>query len=369
MCTKRNKTKIAFGMMAAQLCVMSFFSGCNAAEDKQDKIIIAEQDAVQTEYKLAVATVGDVASVKDIKCTYQQVNGEEVSFSVSGKMISEVYVKNGEVVRKGQLLAETADNNHQNEISQLEYQIARNKILLAQLEENELREINTRWLNFNYGYSFGSEEDLKKGIEQLQQNNRYQREDLNDAIALDQRQLKQLKADERQGRVYAQIAGVVYDIKKNLQWSTTKKDEVIMKIMDNSECIFTVEGVEYASYFNDDTETEMNINYGNASGKYILTPYKRDQWTDKMLFSVVESPDGVTLDPGTFGTLNIVLEEKKQVLSLPKDVVYSADDKHYVFVVGENNIREVKWIETGLIGDTRVEVISGIEEGEKVIQR
>ena len=38
-------------------------------------------------------------------------------------------------------------------------------------ENNENYEISNRWLNFIYGYSFGSEDDLKEGIAQLQKNN------------------------------------------------------------------------------------------------------------------------------------------------------------------------------------------------------
>ncbi len=32
-------------------------------------------------------------------------------------------------------------------------------------------------------------------------------------------------------------------------------------------------------------------------------------------------------------------------------------------------MREVKWIETGLYGDSTVEVLSGLTEGERVILR
>ena len=46
---------------------------------------------------------------------------------------------------------------------------------------------------------------------------------------------------------------------------------------------------------------------------------------------------------------------------------HEADGKSYVYVLGENDIREVKWIETGLYGDSMVEVVGGLTEGENII--
>ena len=38
-----------------------------------------------------------------------------------------------------------------------------------------------------------------------------------------------------------------------------------------------------------------------------------------------------------------------------------------MYVLGENDIREVRWIETGFCGDRLTEILSGLEEGEAVI--
>jgi len=63
----------------------------------------------------------------------------------------------------------------------------------------------------------------------------------------------------------------------------------------------------------------------------------------------------------------VITGKKEQVLNVPLRAIHTAEDKKYVYVVGQENVREVKWIETGLYGDDCVEVISGLTEGEKVI--
>jgi len=369
MCINKKKLNKIFGIMAAQLFVMSFFSGCAATQTDDENIVIVEQDTTKKEYKLAVAVIEDVIKSKGVKCVYTQLNGQEVSFELSGKMISKVYVKKGDTVKKGQLLAELSSGGREAEIEQLEYQIARNKLLLKQAEENENYEISRRWLNYMYqsGQSDQEKAALEEGIENLQRDYRYTKEDCQDAIALDEKQLEQLKTEARQSCVYASMAGTVMDIKDNLEGSTSTRGEVIMTVMDNTQCIFAVEDTEYASYFAEGQEVDMSISYGNGSGAYKLVPYEMEKWGDKLLFSITEGNENGIIEPRTSGTIKVILEQKTQVLSLPVSAVHTADGKKYVYVVGENNMREVKWIETGLEGDDKIEVTSGLMEGEKVI--
>ena len=95
--------------------------------------------------------------------------------------------------------------------------------------------------------------------------------------------------------------------------------------------------------------------------------YNKENWTDRMFFTIVEGGEGIVFNTGDTGTLSIVLEEKNNVLTLPTEAVHNAYDKWYVYVINETGDREVKWIETGLRGSGIVEITSGLEEGEKVI--
>ncbi len=371
MYVNRKKINKLMRLMAAQLFVMSFFSGCSAEKADNDNIVIVEQETVSKEYKLVVAAIDDVIKSEGVKCVYTQLNGQQVSFELSGRMISKVYVKEGDTVKKGQILAELSSGSRESEQEQLEYQIARNKLLLQHAEENENFEISRRWLDYIYqsGQSDQEHEALVKGIEDLQRNYRYTKEDYQDDITLDEKQLAQLTAEARQGRVYADMAGTVMELKDGLEGSTSKKDEVIMTVMDNTQCIFVVEDPKYAAFFTEGQEVDMSISYGNGTGSYKLVPYEMDKWGENLLFTITESSTNGTIDPGTSGTIKMILEQKSQVLSLPISAVHIADDKKYVYVVGENGMREVKWIETGLEGDNNIEVTSGLLEGEKVILR
>ena len=251
----------------------------------------------------------------------------------------------------------------------MEYNIARNQLNLQYIDINENQEISAVWLKFLYqsGKSSAEEEATKKSVEAIQQRYRYSREDCQDAIALDQAQLDILKKDVKQSSLYAGMDGTVSEIKNRLEGSTTVRDEEIIKIIDSSECLFAVKDVSLKDCFSEGMEVEMNLAYGTGAGNYDLVPYDMENWDEVLLFTISGDAESVTIDVGATGTMRYTTDFRSQVLSVPLKAVHQADGKSFVYVLGENQMREVKWIETGLFGDDRVEVISGLAEGEKVI--
>ncbi|MBQ3905181.1 MAG: hypothetical protein II743_00285, partial [Lachnospiraceae bacterium] len=232
-----------------------------------------------------------------------------------------------------------------------------------QVDDNENMEIQRRWLNklFNRGF------DQTGDIEELQKNNNYSRQDLNDSISLDQKQLDQIKTSVRQSKLYAPIDGTVSIVKKNLEGSTSVRDEVVMQVKDNTECFFSSKIMTYKDIIQDGQQLEMKVVSGPSKGTYLVEPYLKSYWTDQMFFSIVEGGEGAIFDAGDTGTVTVILGERLDVLTLPVEAVHGADEKWYVYVLNDEGSRDVKWIEVGLSGDGVIEIVSGLEEGEKVI--
>ena len=66
---------------------------------------------------------------------------------------------------------------------------------------------------------------------------------------------------------------------------------------------------------------------------------------------------------------SLVLEEKKDVLSIPKSAVHYAGENAYVYYFDEEGNRQIKEIEVGLQANSKMEVVSGLAEGDEVILR
>ena len=362
---KRGKKLTLLILLFSLLLIQA---GCGTAEE-EDKLIIADSETEETVYSLVVATIGDVIDTESIRCTYVQVNDEEISFSVSGKVVSAVYVANGEEVQKGQLLAELVNEGIAEEMEELEYTIARNQILLEQSVVDEEDELYGRWLQFQYqsGLSEAAVEAWEADNETIRQRYVYLREDYNDAIYAAQLRLEELKEEAAQGRIYAGMSGTVSYVKPDLEGSVSVKDEMVIKIIDGSECVFESESIEYADCFTEDTQAEFLIVTDSGAVQCHLKPFDMESWGERLYFVVAEEDVELNVGVGNAGTLKVITEQKTQVLTIPARAIYVADGKSYVYVVGENNMREVKWIETGMYGDSMVEILSGLEEGEKVI--
>lgn len=365
---KRCKTK-KMGRIAALVLASAVLSGCSPTTGDEDNLIIIEKEAEALTYEMAAASISDVRKTGSASCTYQQVNDQSLSFSVSGKRVAKVYVEEGDNVVKGQLLAELDIGNAEDQIRTLEYNIARNQLNLQYIDINEGNEISSLWLRYMYqsGKTQAENDALKKNVEAVQQRYRYSREDCQDAIALDQAQLDILKKDVKQSSLYAGMDGTVSEIKKRLEGSTTVRDEEVIKIIDSSECLFAVKDVSIKDCFTEGMEVDMHLAYGTGAGSYKLIPHNIENWDEVLLFSISGDTENVNIEVGATGTMRYTTGFRSQVLSVPLKAVHQADGKSFVYVLGENQMREVKWIETGLFGDERVEVISGLAEGEKVI--
>lgn len=353
---KKKYTFMVLGMLTTLLV-----TGCGKLVD-DSPIIMLEQEEEETEYKLGEAQICDVEQTQKIKCTYKQMKDQEVSFSLGGKWVEKVYVRKGDTVVKGQLLAQLSGGNLDSRIENLEYAISRNKLLLKYADISEANDISERWVQEIYNGRPGAEND----VEGIQKNYRYQKEDLQDTLAVDEAELKQLKAERSASSVYANMDGVIYEIQENLEGSTSVKDQVVMTIIDSSECIFVAETPEFKELFENGKTVSMALS-GKNKGDYELMPYKMEEWGDEQYFSIFSGPDSEGLDVGVSGYIKLISAFKPQVLAVDSNAVYKAGDEYYVYVVGANNMRQVNWIEIGLVGDSYTEVVSGLQEGDKVI--
>ena len=355
------------GLLAAALLA----SGCGQAADQEDTLLVIEQEAEPISYEMATVTLGDVQKTQRIKCTYQQLNDESLSFGISGKSVDKVYVQEGDTVEQGQVLAELSGSSRQEDIARLEYQIARNQLQLEYSRINEDYEISSLWLNFLYqsGQSQAERQRLEENVAQVQQNYTYAREDYQDAIDLDRLQLELLQSEASASRLVAGITGTVSYIQEGLEGSTSVRGEEVITIIDGSECLFMTETPEYADCFQEGVEIAMEITSGSGAGEYTLVPHEMEKWGEQQLFALAAGGEDAVIEVGTTGSVTVILDQWSQVLCVPSSAVHNADGRDYVYVLGADQMREVKWIETGLYGDSTVEVLSGLAEGERVILR
>ncbi len=361
---KVNSLILVSAMMIALLC------GC--AKEEEEKIVVIDNSTEEASYGLIMAMRDDVILSKALTVTYTQLREQEVSFPSGGKRVSKVYVEAGDSVSAGDPLIGLSTDNLQEKIDELDYNISRNQLQLSYLDQAEAFDLEDAYSGFVYTGKEIEEEDIdkyEKNKESIRRNYRYKREDLLDEIEFDQKKKSQLQSELNASLVRSNITGTVYSVTPDLEGSTSKKDEVVMTIVDNASGLFEMSEPDYADYFHENEPVEMKIVYGTASGDYELIPHAISSWGDTQKFEVLSGPDNEGIDVGTTGTLRVILDRRDGVVTLPVGAVYHADGKPYVYMLDENNFRQIVYVETGLTGDDKVEITKGLKEGDQVVYR
>ena len=73
------------------------------------------------------------------------------------------------------------------------------------------------------------------------------------------------------------------------------------------------------------------------------------------------------LKPGMFARVSFLLDKHYNALIVPVQCVKTDESGSYIFTVTEDNSAVKKYIETGLKADNKVEIVSGLDDKERVV--
>ncbi len=356
---------------SALLCLMGVSAVAGCGQKEEEPLITIEAGDDTLDYSYTTCVRDDINEVLQVKCTYKKNAEQEVYFPVSGKKIDKVYVRVGDEVKKGDVLASLNIGSLDSDIENLKYNIARNELLKSYISEQESIDSQNIYLDFYYGNAFvaGDEENRDNRLKNLKKQNEKKEQQYDDALEFDKRKLAQLSKELSESKVVADFDGTVSFIEDGLEGSTTNVEKCIIRILDNEEGYFETEFADAFEYFDDGENYSMTVLYGNGKGEYEVTPVEYDKWGDTQKFAIVTGENIADLDSDSRGEIYIVTNRRENVLCIPKKTVHYAGEDAYVYVLDEEGMRDVKWIETGIEGDGKVEILSGLDEGEKIITR
>ena len=149
MVARGTSAKQYYAFISMSLMLLLCLGGCGKQQVAQQQISL-EPEEEQALFATVTVDYGDVTLRQKIQCTYRQVEDQEVCFTVSGRIIDRIYVSVGDMVHKGDLLAELETGDLEEQIAQTEYQVQRNKLLLDQNERNLKNETDQLMVQYTY---------------------------------------------------------------------------------------------------------------------------------------------------------------------------------------------------------------------------
>ena len=122
-------------------------------------------------------------------------------------------------------------------------------------------------------------------------------------------------------------------------------------------------------YIREGGEVDVRVlaNNKHFTGKIIRFTRALDPSTRTMLAEVDVPNADLSLSPGMYAETVITLQNRPNVLAIPAQAVVTSEAAPYVLVVNRENKVEKRAVTLGIQGPERVEISSGLAEGERVI--
>lgn len=109
-----------------------------------------------------------------------------------------------------------------------------------------------------------------------------------------------------------------------------------------------------------------SLNGKTFTGKIARFTHQVDDNTRTMITEIEVPNPGLELIPGMYATVVLKVERHEQVLAVPTEAV-SGEKTHTVFVVNQDNQIEERDVKLGLETPDKYEVLSGLQEGDRVV--
>ncbi len=308
----------------------------------------------------------------------------EVGAQVSGK-IQKIHVTLGQAVKKGDLIAEIDSETQQNNLNTAQAELSAYKTQLnAKQVALSVAESNYQRLSKLYNQKSASLSDLESAKNELA-TARANLEDVKSQIQVAEIAVNTAKTNLGYTKITSPIDGIIVSIpvSEGQTVNANQSSPTIVQVADLSKALIKLEIAEgdiaqvkadQAVSFN--TLAEPNRRYQGKikSIDPALTTLTDNNYTEESGNStavyyyanvIVDNPE-MSLRIGMTTQGKVVISEKKNVLLVPTTAI-KKQGKEKIIQVLENGKFVEKNVQTGLADSQYTEIISGVNEGEKVI--
>jgi RND family efflux transporter MFP subunit len=340
---------------------------------------------------VAVVQRGNISHLLSLAGQFQAYQVVDVHAKVAG-YVRHIYVDIGDRVHAGEVLAtlEVPELNAQYRGTQSEARRSQDAITAAQHEVSRAKALHTA-VQANYD-RLADTSALRPGLVAAQEldNARAQAEASQEQMDAATAQLAaaQQGADvatadqQRVGalqsytNVIAPLDGVVAwryaDTGVLLQEGTNSETQAMPLIQLAQSGLLRLrvpvpeDAVRYV-HIGDPMQVRVDALDNNFSGKVVRFTRNLDLKTRTMETEVDVPNPSLAITPGMYANTYLQLVHRENVLTIPIVAVQGSGTKAAVWVLNANNQAEQRTVQVGLRGSTLVEVVSGLNEGDRVL--
>lgn len=333
-------------VVLAMSCVLCSCGILPTEEEFEAAPIVKEYEG--DNYSKYTLVRGDMVKKGNVDATFQGTRKVETKGEGMGVRIKKVCVKKGQKVSQGDVLIkvylaeqENIVKNSKRQIDSLELQIKQARVMM-QKELAKLKKV-------------GGSKEQKENIRAQYDS---QIKNCESGLKLIKLDLEEAKDEIENNEITATIDGTVTMADSSFDGGYATEDDVLVTVQGKKRNRFRAK-TEYGSHFKDGEEITITV----LGQQYKATVKKADEKNIVYFYPKTELP----LKDGIVGTIDLILEQKKDVLYLPTALVYDMGEKKIVYVEGENGIKTIREVTLGQQMSNMVEITDGLEENEQVI--
>lgn len=305
--------------------------------------------------------------------TIEPENEISVKSKVSG-VVSKIYADVGAFVTKGEPLLEVRPDPTPIELADAKRQLQLSEVDLANMNKERVRQES---LNKSKLISSKEFEDFEKRYDESELRMKIAKEKL---ALLESGKIK-IGDTEIESIIKAPISGYVLNRTVEVgdpvtPLSSFQEGTVLMKMANMERLIFkgTVDEIDVGKM---KEGMEVDIKVGALPSdtvhgvlrKIWLKAEKKENATVFPIEILIPTSKKTVLRAGYSANANIIIQKKTDVLMIPERVVTFRSDSAFVKAVLGENKDEERLIKTGLSDAISIEVVSGLKEGDEVMEK
>ncbi len=352
------------------ICACLLLTSCSLLpEEETFRTAPLIREYQQQEYKFTFVERGDMQLTEKIGFTYVPVQTETLRYTVGGLYFDESFVKVGDNVEKGQLLAQLDLSGIEDQIAACELQIEKLNIQMSALEENRALALERRRLEM----ARSTAEELSEALEKVNRDYDRQKTSLQDQLTIQNIQKEEYEAEIAKRQLRAGISGTVTYVRSTKQGDRSVAGDRYVTIADGTMSLFRTETV-YWDRFKPGDEFIITVSKAEyeaivASEEELGLPVtEKIEGKNGYVYLKLKNPS-FEMEDGAKGNVILVLDSREDVLMVSVNAVSEINGQSIVYYQREDGMKAYKPVETGLVANRMVEITGGLAEGEQIITK
>jgi len=311
-------------------------------------IPITEAPAARALRTFSVAR-GDVRLYSNLPAFVVPAREERLSFWVDGLMVASILVDVGDTVQEGDIIAI------------LDFPSAEEQLQNAQREKE--------WINLEITH-LEERRTLARTINNHTKAQQYSSEIayLREQLKILERQIDYLQNIYEKRYLYSPIDGTVTSIITFYEGMTSDTQQVVAVIADQTQSVFVVRGTDWLHVTPGD-HFAIFINQEPLLAKAIdpieFGVIRHGELSNDIYLIIIDDYLSELTDI-SHATVHIERKAAHDVLFIPLTAINRTSTRTFVYVISDD-VRTVRDVEIGLWGNSALEITSGLDEGEIVV--